>query len=211
MRPFDPGGCGCGIDRAPIRCPFLPPPNPSCGFAVSPRPWLAAIVGGALSAWPACRPAGCRARSSPSRPRRLPGGRCIVPDAARPRRLSCCSASRSARAVTPETVATMVDLAAQHAGAHDRDGRRHHLGDGLPEIRARLGHALGAVRRRARRARARRWRSRRTPARTCAPIAMVQTVRLFILAVALPVAFAAFGVAGLPPPRGADAPLLRII
>ena len=35
-------------------------------------------------------------------------------------------------------------------------------------------------------------------------IAMVQTVRLFILAVALPVAFAAFGVAGLPPPRGAD-------
>ena len=38
-------------------------------------------------------------------------------------------------------------------------------------------------------------------------IAMVQTVRLFILAVALPVAFAAFGVAGLPPPRGADAPL----
>ena len=42
-------------------------------------------------------------------------------------------------------------------------------------------------------------------------IAMVQTVRLFILAVALPVAFAAFGVAGLPPPRGADAPLLRSI
>jgi uncharacterized protein len=40
-------------------------------------------------------------------------------------------------------------------------------------------------------------------------IAMVQTVRLFILAVALPIAFAAFGVAGLPPPRGADAPLLR--
>ncbi|HMK78722.1 MAG TPA: AbrB family transcriptional regulator [Xanthobacteraceae bacterium] len=32
-------------------------------------------------------------------------------------------------------------------------------------------------------------------------IAMVQTVRLFILAVALPIAFAAFGVAGLPPPR----------
>ena len=40
-------------------------------------------------------------------------------------------------------------------------------------------------------------------------IAMVQTVRLFILAVALPLLFAAFGVAGLPPPRGADAPLLR--
>jgi membrane AbrB-like protein len=40
-------------------------------------------------------------------------------------------------------------------------------------------------------------------------IAMVQTVRLFILAVALPVAFAAFGVSGLPPPGGADAPLLR--
>ena len=46
------------------------------------------------------------------------------------------------------------DLAAQHAGADHRDGRRHHLGDGLPEIRARLGHALGAVRGRARRARA---------------------------------------------------------
>jgi uncharacterized protein len=40
-------------------------------------------------------------------------------------------------------------------------------------------------------------------------IAMVQTVRLFILAVALPIAFAAFGVAGLPPPRGTDAPMLR--
>ena len=35
-------------------------------------------------------------------------------------------------------------------------------------------------------------------------IAMVQTVRLFILAVALPIAFAAFGVAGLPPPRGGE-------
>src|SRR3984893_639097 len=34
-------------------------------------------------------------------------------------------------------------------------------------------------------------------------IAMVQTVRLFILAVALPIIFASFGVAGLPPPRGA--------
>ena len=40
-------------------------------------------------------------------------------------------------------------------------------------------------------------------------IAMVQTVRLFILAVALPIAFAAFGVAGLPPPRGGDGPLLQ--
>jgi uncharacterized protein len=38
---------------------------------------------------------------------------------------------------------------------------------------------------------------------------MVQPVLLFILAVALPIAFAAFGVAGLPPPRGAAAPLLR--
>jgi uncharacterized protein len=37
-------------------------------------------------------------------------------------------------------------------------------------------------------------------------IAMVQTVRLFVLAVALPIAFAAFGVAGLPPPRGAAGP-----
>jgi membrane AbrB-like protein len=42
-------------------------------------------------------------------------------------------------------------------------------------------------------------------------IAMVQTVRLFILAVALPIAFAAFGVAGLPPPRGGDAPLMRSV
>src|SRR3954468_3310040 len=40
-------------------------------------------------------------------------------------------------------------------------------------------------------------------------IAMVQTVRLFILAVALPLIFAAFGVAGLPPPRGGNAPLLQ--
>ena len=42
-------------------------------------------------------------------------------------------------------------------------------------------------------------------------IAMVQTVRLFILAVALPIAFAAFGVAGLPPPRGGNAPLLQSV
>src|ERR1044072_5511333 len=42
-------------------------------------------------------------------------------------------------------------------------------------------------------------------------IAMVQTVRLFILAVALPIAFAAFGVAGLPPPRGANLPLLQLL
>jgi len=34
-------------------------------------------------------------------------------------------------------------------------------------------------------------------------IAMVQTVRLFVLAVALPIAIAAFGVSGLPPPRTA--------
>lgn len=40
-------------------------------------------------------------------------------------------------------------------------------------------------------------------------IAMVQTVRLFILAVALPLIFAAFGVAGLPPPRGAGGPMLQ--
>ena len=40
-------------------------------------------------------------------------------------------------------------------------------------------------------------------------IAMVQTVRLFILAVALPLIFAAFGVAGLPPPRGGNLPLLQ--
>jgi membrane AbrB-like protein len=40
-------------------------------------------------------------------------------------------------------------------------------------------------------------------------IAMVQTVRLFVLAVALPLIFAAFGVAGLPPPRGAPGPLTQ--
>src|SRR3954469_6664471 len=40
-------------------------------------------------------------------------------------------------------------------------------------------------------------------------IAMVQTVRLFILAVALPVIFALFGVAGLPPPRGENLPLTQ--
>src|SRR6185295_9009678 len=40
-------------------------------------------------------------------------------------------------------------------------------------------------------------------------IAMVQTVRLFVLAVALPLIFAAFGVAGLPPPRGAPGPLAQ--
>ena len=43
-------------------------------------------------------------------------------------------------------------------------------------------------------------------------IAMVQTVRLFILAVALPLVFAAFGVAGLPPPRGSgDATMMRSV
>jgi uncharacterized protein len=42
-------------------------------------------------------------------------------------------------------------------------------------------------------------------------IAVVQTVRLFILAVALPLIFAAFGVAGLPPPRGGDAPMLQSV
>src|SRR6185369_5009589 len=42
-------------------------------------------------------------------------------------------------------------------------------------------------------------------------IAMVQTVRLFILAVALPLIFAAFGVAGLPPPRGGSLPLLQLL
>src|ERR1041384_4871603 len=42
-------------------------------------------------------------------------------------------------------------------------------------------------------------------------IAMVQTVRLFILAVALPLIFAAFGVAGLPPPRGGNLPLLQLV
>src|SRR3954451_4846622 len=40
-------------------------------------------------------------------------------------------------------------------------------------------------------------------------IAMVQTVRLFILSVALPLVFAAFGVAGLPPPRGGNAPMVQ--
>src|SRR3954449_580470 len=40
-------------------------------------------------------------------------------------------------------------------------------------------------------------------------IAMVQTVRLFILAVALPIIFALFGVAGLPPPRGGNAPMMQ--
>src|SRR6266571_3932906 len=40
-------------------------------------------------------------------------------------------------------------------------------------------------------------------------IAMVQTVRLFILAVALPIIFAFFGVAGVPPPRGAPGPLVQ--
>jgi membrane AbrB-like protein len=43
-------------------------------------------------------------------------------------------------------------------------------------------------------------------------IAMVQTVRLFILAVALPIAFAAFGVAGLPPPRSSgNVPMAQLI
>jgi membrane AbrB-like protein len=43
-------------------------------------------------------------------------------------------------------------------------------------------------------------------------IAMVQTVRLFILAVALPIGFAAFGVAGIPPPRSnASVPAAQLI
>src|SRR3954467_6248739 len=40
-------------------------------------------------------------------------------------------------------------------------------------------------------------------------IATAQTVGLFILAVALPLIFAAFGVAGLPPPRGGNAPMMQ--
>ncbi len=42
-------------------------------------------------------------------------------------------------------------------------------------------------------------------------IAMVQTVRLFVLAVALPMIFAAFGVAGVPPPRGGNLPLAQSV
>lgn len=42
-------------------------------------------------------------------------------------------------------------------------------------------------------------------------IAMVQTVRLFILAVALPLIFAAFGVMGVPPPRGGNLPLMQSV
>src|SRR6476619_2115764 len=42
-------------------------------------------------------------------------------------------------------------------------------------------------------------------------IALVQTVRLFILAVALPLIFAAFGVMGLPPPRGGNLPMVQLI
>jgi uncharacterized protein len=43
-------------------------------------------------------------------------------------------------------------------------------------------------------------------------IAMVQTVRLFVLAVALPIGFAAFGVAGVPPPRSnAAVPAAQLI
>jgi len=42
-------------------------------------------------------------------------------------------------------------------------------------------------------------------------IAMVQTVRLFVLAVALPLIFAAAGVAGLPPPRGGSLPLMQLL
>jgi membrane AbrB-like protein len=42
-------------------------------------------------------------------------------------------------------------------------------------------------------------------------IAMVQTVRLFILAVALPLGFAAFGVMGVPPPRGGNLPLMQAV
>src|SRR3954454_9142978 len=42
-------------------------------------------------------------------------------------------------------------------------------------------------------------------------IAMVQTVRLFIRAVALPLIFAAFGFAGLPPPRGCNLPLVQLL
>ena len=46
------------------------------------------------------------------------------------------------------------DVAAEHAGAGVRDGRRHRLGDGVSQIRARLADARRTVRRGARRARA---------------------------------------------------------
>jgi membrane AbrB-like protein len=42
-------------------------------------------------------------------------------------------------------------------------------------------------------------------------IAMVQTVRLFILAVALPLAFAAFGVMGVAPPRSSNLPMTQMV
>src|SRR3954467_545118 len=42
-------------------------------------------------------------------------------------------------------------------------------------------------------------------------IAMVQTVRLFVRAVALPLILAAAGVAGLPPPRGGSLPLMQLL
>ena len=42
-------------------------------------------------------------------------------------------------------------------------------------------------------------------------IALVQTVRLFVLAVALPLIFAAFGVMGVAPPRGGNLPMVQLI
>ncbi len=114
-------------------------------------------------------------------------------------------------AVTPETVATMVTwplsmLALTVAMVAVTTSVMAYLKfvHGWPTLDALFASAPGAL--------AQAMALAQDTGANVRAIAMVQTVRLFILAVALPIAFAAFGVAGLPPPRGiGDATMARSI
>src|SRR5215212_2060564 len=99
--------------------------------------------------------------------------------------------------VTPETVATMVTwpLSTLSVMAYLK------FVHGWPTLDALFAAAPGAL--------AQAMVLAQDTGANVRAIAMVQTVRLFILAVALPLIFAAFGVAGLPPPRGGNAPLAQ--
>ena len=112
--------------------------------------------------------------------------------------------------VTPETVATMVTwplsmiaLAIAMIGVTASVMAYLKFVHGWPTLDALFAAAPGAL--------AQAMALAQDTGANVRAIAMVQTVRLFILAVALPVAFAAFGVAGLPPPRGPDGPLLQSV
>jgi len=113
-------------------------------------------------------------------------------------------------AVTPETVATMVTwplsmLALTVAMVSVTVSVMAYLKfvHGWPTLDALFASAPGAL--------AQAMALAQDTGANVRAIAMVQTVRLFILAVALPLIFAAFGVAGLPPPRGGNLPMTQLL